>query len=131
MKQADGSIVKRKVAPLYRSVEDPVTGLRWEWKEVDYPGLFAFLTAFVRKWSGPVVIGTSTLKGGSIGGAKGARTRQALASDWQRRSEREVRRLLNAGMTDSNIGVLLAEKLGRRPRTIARYAAELRKKSAK
>lgn len=130
VKQADGLMIARKAGPAYRSVMDPTTGRRWTWKESEFPGLFAFLGAFVRKWQRPVIVGTASLKGRSTGGVAAAKVKKAAAKSWKDKIERKVKRLIQAGKTDVNIGVILASEAGRASRTVAAFSAELRKKSA-
>jgi hypothetical protein len=130
VKQPDGSILKRKVDPLYRFISDPATGRGWEWREDDFPGLFKFLDAFVREWHSRVVLGTSLRKGQSSGGANAAAEKKRKAKSWQQKIEKKALRMLKAGKTCSNIGALLALDAGRAPGTVAKYAARLQKKSA-
>lgn len=68
---------------------------------------------------------------GVKGGALGALSKRREAEAWQERIASKVERFIAAGKSNSNVGALLAPTASRAPRTVAAYAAKVRKTWAK
>ena len=64
---------------------------------------------------------------GMRGGSRAALTKRRRAAAWQTKSVDAVKQYIAAGRTDSNIGALLANRAGKAPRTVAAFAAKVRK----
>lgn len=81
-----------------------------------------------------------SIRGTSKGGNKGKKKKQAAAARWQKRLLRirpEIKRLIDADLSNDNIAARVADKTGtkreaaRAPRTVARFIAVWRKAGLK